>query len=254
MLFNGLPIGTVPYLNAVPLTSGLEDGLVRLPPTELSRSFRARQLAAALLSITEAMLNREVVVLNGVAIACRGPVYSVILAHQDPLDEMAEVALDPASCTSDNLLKVILHMKGLAPRLIMPSDPEFPASARNLLLIGNRAIDFRRKSMTHRILDLGQAWYDLTGLPFVFAAWLLHRDLDNEMLRSSLLKARDHGLSQLDVWVRCRPEFDRHFRRRYLGGYIRYNLGLAEKRGIELFASILSKTLQRPLAPIQYTS
>jgi len=252
VLFDGLPIGTVPYLNAVPLTHGLEEPLVRLPPSRLATEFRAGRLAAALLSVTEALTSPDTDVLDGLAIASHGPVFSVILAHRDPLEDIQEIAIDTASCTSVNLLRVLLEMWGLRPKLIPWSDYSRAGAARNLLLIGNPAIHFRRQSHPHRVLDLGAAWWTLTGLPFVFAVWVLHRDRHGEPLRTALTTAGRLGVRQLDRWSAEAGEFDAAFRRRYLGGYIRYGLAAAEKKGLDRFRAALQRLDGAPLQAIRY--
>src|SRR5687768_14929550 len=78
-------VGSVPYLNAVPLTRGLEDEIQFVPPSKLGKMLRAGELDAALLSITEVLLNDLYDVLDGIAIASLGEVKSVFLAHREPL-------------------------------------------------------------------------------------------------------------------------------------------------------------------------
>ena len=252
VLFNGLPIGSVPYYNAVPLTVGLEEGLVRLSPSSLAAEFKEGHLSSALLSVTEALLSPGRDILDGVAIACSGPVYSVILAHLDPLESIREIAVDSASCTSVNLLRLLLHWKGLAPRFVPFSRYSSAGDTRNILLIGNPAIEFRRRHHPHHIVDLGAEWYRQTGLPFVFAVWILPRGQHGQPLRRALLQAQVDGLGQLDRLAAAGAEFDPEFRRRYLGGYIRYRLGAVEKRGLELFSNELQTSLSLQTHPIVY--
>src|SRR3954470_18469908 len=70
-------VGSVPYLNAVPLTRGLEDEIVFVTPSKLAEMLRAGELDAALLSITEVLLNDRYDILDGIAIASLGEVKSV---------------------------------------------------------------------------------------------------------------------------------------------------------------------------------
>lgn len=254
VLLDELPIGSVPYLNAVPLTVGLEDGLVRLCPSRLASRFKEGHLSSALLSVTEALLSPGMDILDGVAIACRGPVYSVILAHQDPLDSIQEIAVDSASCTSVNLLRLLLRWRGLAPRLVPFSRYSSAGEIRNILLIGNPAIEFRRRQYPHHIVDLGMEWYRQTGLPFIFAVWILPRGRHSQRLRMALRQAQRDGLQQLDRLATDGVEFDPVFRRRYLGGYIRYKMETDEKRGLEFFSRELTATLGLETHPISYST
>src|SRR5688572_33490017 len=75
-------IGSVPYLNAVPLTRGLEDHIQFVVPSKLAELLRDGKLDAALLSITEVLFNDRYDILDGIAIASLGEVQSVILAHK----------------------------------------------------------------------------------------------------------------------------------------------------------------------------
>src|SRR5580692_8145114 len=96
-------IGSVKYLNAVPLTRGIESELVLATPAKLAEMLRRDELDAALVSITEVLLNDRYDILDGIAIASLGEVYSVLLAHKKPLEHMTEVFCDPASLTGLNL-------------------------------------------------------------------------------------------------------------------------------------------------------
>lgn len=251
MPLSHLRIGSVPYLNAVPLTFGIERECLFLPPSRLAIELHAGRLDAALLSVTEALFHDGYEVLDGAAIASDGPVASVFLAHRDPLAELRAVHLDPASCTSVNLLRVLLAERGFSPGFRPLTDYSTVADHRNVLLIGNPALDFRRGMPAHALWDMGEAWRDLTGLPFVYAVWMLRRGAPAE-LREHLRAARRAGLAALPEIVTARPEYDPEFRRRYLGGHIRYGLGSAEKSGVERFAELLRKYGNRPVYPLRY--
>src|SRR6266566_1922311 len=89
-------VGSVRYLNAVPLTRGLEDEVVFATPSELAERLRRDELDVALVSVTEVLLTDRYDVLDGIAIASLGEVKSVLLAHRQPLDQVREVFCDPA--------------------------------------------------------------------------------------------------------------------------------------------------------------
>lgn len=238
-------VGSVPYLNAVPLTRGLEEQIVLAPPAELAAMLQRGELDAALLSVTEVLFTNDYEILDGIAIASLGEVYSVFLAHREPLEKITVIQCDPASLTSVNLLKVLLAERGLHPE-IRPLAGN-PADAANALLIGNRGIDFRRSEHPHEIWDLGAAWFDLTKLPFVYAVWALRRDKDTQPLRRLLREARDFGIDTLDYLIESRTDYDRSFRKDYLGWHIHYHLGSDEKRGLGRFVELLRKHSGRPV-------
>src|SRR5450432_1560263 len=164
-------IGSVPYLNAVPLTRGIEGEIIFATPAKLAEMLRHDELDAALVSITEVLLNDRYDILDGIAIASLGEVYSVLLAHRKPLAEAEEIFYDPASLTSVNLLKVLLAEKNLFPQFVPLESYEAAPEKDFVLLIGDRAIDFQRTPHAHEIFDLGSAWFELTNMSFVYAVW-----------------------------------------------------------------------------------
>ncbi len=234
-------VGSVPYLNAVPLTRGIEDDVTFAVPSELAEMLERNELDAALVSVTEVLFKDRYDILDGVAVASLGEVVSVVLAHRGPIEEMKTVYCDPASLTSVQLLRVLLAEKGIKPefkKLDSSNDGQLPDCA---LLIGDRAINFVRGPHEHEIWDLGAAWYELTNLPFVYAVWALRRGVVNAELRKSLRDAKDFGMDTLDHIIATRTEYDLPFRKDYLGWHIHYHLGADEKRGLAKFVELLRK-------------
>jgi chorismate dehydratase len=234
-------VGSVRYLNAVPLTRGLEDQVIFATPAELAEMLRRDELDAALVSVVEVMFTERYDILDGIAIASLGEVKSVVLAHRRPLEEAHEVFCDPASLTSIELLRVLLAERGVRPEFKPLPSYDFKALPDFALLIGDRALDLLLGPHEHEIWDLGAAWYDLTNLPFVYAVWALRRGLDNSTLRRMLREARDFGLDTLDSIIRSRTDYDYDFRSDYLGWHIHYHLGTDEKRGLARFSELLRK-------------
>jgi chorismate dehydratase len=245
-------IGSVPYLNAAPLTQNLDSQVIYATPARLAQMIRADELDAALVSITEVLLNDRYDILDGVAIASLGEVYSVFLAHKKPIAEIKEVYCDTASLTSVNLLKVLLAERGLKPEFKPLEDYAAAAEKDFVLLIGDVAIEFQRAPHTHEIFDLGTAWLDLTGLPFVFAVWALRRGAHTAELRGELRSARRFGMDTLDEIIVNRTEFDEDFRRDYFEWHIQYYLGDDEKRAIEKFSKLLEKHGLGPVFPPKF--
>jgi chorismate dehydratase len=245
-------VGSVPYLNAVPLTRGIESELIFASPAKLAQLLRRQELDAALVSITEVLLHDDYDILDGIAIASLGEVYSVFLAHKKPLTEVREVFCDPASLTSVNLLKVLLAERDLHPDFV-PLE-SYPAAVEKdfVLLIGDRAITFQRESHPHAIFDLGAAWLELTGLPFVYAVWALRRGIENRELRADLRSSKNFGLESLDQIIETREEFDEDFRRDYFEWHIHYHLGEDEMRAINRFCELLTKHKLGPVFPPKF--
>jgi predicted solute-binding protein len=247
-------IGSVQYLNAVPLTRGIESELILATPAKLADMLRRDELDAALVSITEVLLNDRYDILDGIAIASLGEVYSVILAHKKPLEEAMEIFCDTASLTSVNLLKVLLAERGLKPEFKPLENYEAAIEKDFVLLIGDRAIDFQRSQHAHEIFDLGFAWHELTNLPFVYAVWALRRGIENKELRRELREAKKFGMETLDYVIESHEEYDEDFRRDYLEWHIQYHLGEDGKRAIAKFSELLRKHNLGPVFEPKFVS
>lgn len=247
-------VGSVPYLNAIPLTAGIEDQVVFAPPSQLAGMLENETLDAALVSITEALLHPGYVVLDDVAVASDGPVQSVFLATKVSLEEVHTVHCDPASLTSINLLKVLLKEKGINPQWQPLIDYDTAMEKEAVLLIGDPAISFRKTCSSHQIWDLGEAWEDCFHLPFVYAIWAIRDSCAHPDMLQCLYAAKQNGTRNLDVLVRKDGRFDAAFRSDYLGRAIRYDLGDREKEGIECFTQKLAALSNQTVYPPRYVS
>jgi chorismate dehydratase len=234
-------VGSVRYLNAAPLTRGLEDEIVLAGPSELAKMLQRDELDAALVSITEVLFNDRYDILDGTAIASLGEVKSVILAHRKPIEDAKEIFCDTASLTSVNLLRVLLAERGLKPEFKPLASYDAKTLPDYALLIGDPALDFIFGPHDHEIFDLGAAWFEMTALPFVYAVWALRRGQENSDLRRILTEARQFGLDTIDHLIRNRTEYTEDFRKDYFGWHIHYHLGSDEKRGIKKFIELLRK-------------
>jgi chorismate dehydratase len=218
-----LTLGSVPYLNARPLLWGLESETRLAEPSLLAEWLRTGEVDAALVPVVEALKNPRYWLVDGVGICCNGPVYSVILVLNAPLEEVRTVALDAASRTSVELTRYILEtVHGLQPEYVADGAP---ADAQ--LRIGDPAIAFRREHPDHPVADLGEAWKRSTGLPFVFAAWAM-RSPDSDLAE----RLRGAGRAGLAYRHKLTQE---PWELRYLTESIRYELGDREKEGLGYF-------------------
>ena len=245
-------VGSVKYLNAVPLTRGIEDQVVFATPARLAEMLRAGELDAALVSVTAVLFHDAYDVLDGIAVASLGQVLSVFLAHRSPLEQVHQVYCDTASLTSVSLLKVLLAERGLKPEFLPLTSYADATRHDAVLLIGDPALDFLRAPHDHQIWDLGAEWSELTKLPFVYAVWALRRGVDTKPLCHALREAKSFGLETLDYTITSRAEYDVEFRRDYLSWHIHYHLGADEKRGLAKFIELLRKHGHGPVFEPRY--
>jgi chorismate dehydratase len=256
-----LRIGCVKYFNARPLIRGWPSHVEFDTPSALCQRLAKGQLDVALVSSFEFLRNPIYRIVNDVSISSDGPVYSVVVAHSGAFSNIEEVELDPASLTSVNLLGCLLAERRLKLRLIRNVDLQSarPAPHRARLLIGDQAICFRQ---THagefQFWDLGEQWKKLTGLPFVYALWLIRPEVaDAQPVANHLRALRDENLATLDELIRTAvagiadpgsPKITREFLHRYYREHLGFSFGEKEKKGLQIFANLCAKhgVLHRP--------
>lgn len=230
----GLRIGAVSYLNTRPLIHSLQSRPLTLEvPARLAASFLAGELDAALLPVFAILEAGGGFLVDDVAIACRGEVFSVMVASQGELSEAKEIFLDPSSRSSSALLRVLSAEFYPGCHCLRESVAIPDGAAR--LLIGDPAIAFRREhGVSWHYHDLGALWLHHTGLPFVFAVWALA--VSDQRVGDAFRAAKEIGLQAREAIAAVSD--DPGFVRRYLSEYIQFNLGAEEKKGLQLFETL----------------
>ncbi len=261
-------IGAISFLNTVPLVAwfetpaGRRHTLLRVLPSQLTEILRTNRAHVGLLPVAEILRGYSGGILAGTGIACRGPADSVKIFCAGPLRDLTLVRADRGSRSSVALLAIILReMFAITPTFteMIPEAGMTPAAGEGLLIIGDRCFEFERSlAATGRAeirgWDLGRLWLEMTGLPFVFAAWALAPGFleefgrpQAEALRDMLNEARDYGLENLGFL--SQREVDRgslgvggaptlaavdH----YLRDSLRYHLGKEELAGMRRFQEL----------------
>ncbi len=239
-------VAAVRFLNAVPLVDGLEDDAgLRLAADVPSRLLALLLEGSADIALCPVIdyqsAPAELCVVPVGAIGSDGPTHTVRVFSPEPLDRVETVLVDTDSHTSVALLDVVYtHLFGRRPRLAPLDDPGHPGTD-TVLLIGDKVVTSAPPSSSHpHTLDLGEAWHEITGLPFVFATWMARRGHDLGDLPKRLARRRRHNLEHLDELVE-RVALPRGWARElaasYLGSILSYELGPRERRAMELFWS-----------------
>lgn len=193
-------VASVSYLNARPLIYGLEDHAdIRLTldvPSRLSRSLASGECDVALLPVIDYQRMEGLVLVPAGGIGCDGHTLTVRLLSRTPIEQIDTLACDPDSHTSVALARIILAERyKLRPEFIdLYSATGRKGEAR--LLIGDKVICDEPAGFEHQ-LDLGFAWKELTGMPFVFAAWMARAAADLRDLPARLAQAKRRGLEHV---------------------------------------------------------
>ena len=242
-----IKVGAVSYLNTKPYIWGLTHSPI-IDKIDLQIDYPAR-IAQGLIDGNYMIGLVPVAILPSLpsyhfitdyGIACDGEVASVALFSQVPLKEIETIQLDYHSRTSVALLKILLknHWK-ISPRIVpMVPGESFEIHGKTAaLLIGDKALI--QLSATQFVYDLGTAWKELTGLPFVFAAWVSLQSLPDEFT-ADFQNACAYGISQIDNWKE-EIDFSSYSLSRYYKHNIHFLLDEDKKKGMRLFLQLLQK-------------
>ncbi|GAC1594839.1 MAG: menaquinone biosynthesis protein [Ginsengibacter sp.] len=240
-----IKVGAVSYLNTKPLIYGLENGVMkdRLDliidyPSSIASMLLKDEIDLGLVPVAIIPQLKEYHIISNYGIGAIQSVASVCLFSDVPLNEITSILLDYQSRTSVALLKILLKERfKISPELVDTRE-DYRSRIRGTiagLVIGDRALEQRLKSPF--IYDLAENWINLTGLPFLFAAWISNKRLDPNFIKD-FNKANSIGLSNLEKVIAEHPflTYDLHT---YYTKNISYNLDAQKKRGLELFLSKL---------------
>lgn len=269
-------IACVEYLNTAALVEGLSklDCLTLIPsvPARIAGMVRDGSADIGLCSIVDAVdAAAPLALLPAGMIGCDGLTHTVRIFSSTPLDRVRVLHADTESHTSVVLCRVVLKKKfgveasvvdfdaregvevgagapargGQAPRA-RSDEPRAGAGApETLLLIGDKVVTCAPEHALYpHELDLGGAWKELTGLPFVYAAWMCRgaEAGDERIALGALLldRQRRRNALRLDWIAEVRgPEhrWPADLARTYLRGHLRYEVGDRERQAAERFLS-----------------
>jgi cyclic dehypoxanthinyl futalosine synthase len=260
-----LRVAAVGYLNARPLCEGLdrEPASARVcleyaTPREVARRLAEEESDVALMPVAAAAAIGELRIVRGCAIGARGAVRSILIVAERPIDTLDELAVDLSSRTSVVLARLVLRARkaGREPRLV-GSDPKEAIAgvngSRGALIIGDPALQIEGRF--RYVLDLGLAWWEKTGLPFVFAAWCGRKDAISAADERIFEAAKVAGLEGRDAIAEqyaARTGLASSSLRAYLRDAIRYDFGEEERRGLERFYDEAASAGLLPRAHVRF--
>jgi chorismate dehydratase len=243
-------VGSVSYLNAKPLIYGFEKGMMQEDvdlvidfPAAIAAQLLDDRIDVGLVPVAVIPSLREYHIMSDYCISCDGEVASVCLFSDVEINKIETILLDYQSKTSVALLKILLKEHwNISPKLVSAGagyEKNIEGTTAGLV-IGDRAFTQRLVSAYH--FDLGTAWKQMTGLPFVFAAWVSNKKLSKEFI-AAFDKAVQSGLDHLDEIVEKNPYplFNLHD---YYTKHIEYRISQEKMRSLELFLQKMNEPEQ----------
>lgn len=252
-----LRVGFVHYINSLPFHAAYTQGALKTPatftfevPTKLNQALRGGELDVSFVSSAEYLHNRDQYeLLPGLCMGARERVASVCVYVRHSIQRLdgAVVGLTPQSASSIHLLRILCkRFWKVAPHFHTMKHSDDIQNCEGFLLIGDDCLA-RPQVPSFTTIDLAQAWYYCTGLPFTFA--LLAARKETVRSQPSALKQLQHSLQEALAWARLHPaEIEKLALKRSsldlttLRNYyrlLRYDMDNEQQQGLQRFAELL---------------
>ncbi|MFM2363326.1 MAG: hypothetical protein RLZZ316_2228 [Bacteroidota bacterium] len=231
----------VSYLNTKPLIYGFKQGQLQEQltlsfdyPSLVARQLLSNQVDIGLVPVAMIPRLQESFIISDYCIGCTGPVASVCLFSDVPIEQVTSVLLDYQSRTSVQLAKILLKEYWKINPVLVDGKEDFRDHITGTtagLVIGDRA--FQQRKVSAYSYDLGTAWLQHTGLPFVFATWV-----SNKLLPASFTNAFNTttamGLQHLPA-IAAEQQYPLYDLYQYYTQNISYQLDAEKRKGMNLF-------------------
>ena len=207
-------VSAVSYLNSIPFVYGLENSSIMSQielsldiPSECANKLSNFKVDLALVPVVIIPKLKFSEIISPYCIGANGPVETVCLFSQVPLDEIEEIQLDFHSKTSAQLVQLLSKKYWNINPIFKHAKKGFENDLTNRiagLIIGDRAYQYRKKFKY--VYDLPEEWKKYTSLPFVFACWVANKSL-SKSFKNSFIEALHFGMKSLEISLEKRDEF-----------------------------------------------
>jgi chorismate dehydratase len=209
-------------------------------PANLARALQDNTIDIGLVPVAVIPRLPEAHIISNYCIGATGPVASVCIFSEVPMEQIQNLYLDYQSKTSVNLARILLknYWKKEVQFLEAPTNfMDLIDGTTAAVIIGDRALD-KYDSYSFRY-DLAEAWIGYIGKPFVFATWVSNKPLDANFI-ASFNEANALGLSNIDTVIdQFSTENNSYDLHTYFTKNISYSLDAAKKEGMAQFLSLL---------------
>ena len=235
-------VGIVNYLNTKPLIYGLQKEpvnkmieLIGAYPAKLAQMLIDDEIDIGLIPVAAIPQLPSYYIVGNYCIGAEGEIASVCLFSEVPMHEIKKVYLDYQSRSSVALLKWLMKESwGIDPEIIESDNESYRQEIKGTtagLVIGDRALEQRKISTF--IYDLGSEWRSITGLPFVFAAWVSTRPLPDGFIKI-FDEANELGLNHIEEIIDNTP-FELYDLKKYFTIHLSYRLDARKREGMHRF-------------------
>lgn len=244
-----IKVAAVSYLNTKPLLYGLKNAPLKDDieltvdyPAKIGQQLIDDEVDVALIPVALIPKLSEYHIISDYCIGAEGPVASVTLCSDVPIEEITGLYLDYQSRSSVALARHLLKNYWKISPALLRAEPGYEDNIQDSvagIVIGDRAL--RQRTKNKYVYDLAEAWIDHTGLPMVFAAWISNKTLPEEFIRQ-FNKAtgegtKEEGLRKVISTTDC-DFFDLN---EYYTRHISYDLNAAKMRGLKKFLELLKQ-------------
>ncbi|MCF6364621.1 MAG: menaquinone biosynthesis protein [Bacteroidales bacterium] len=247
-----IKISAVSYLNTLPFLYGLRNygniseqiDIQRDIPSVCANKLINNEVDIGLIPIAEIHKLSNPYVISNYCIGAVGKVKTVLLLSNVPVAEIKNIFLDYHSRTSVNLLKILAKNHWKININYIDAKKGFEEEIKNNtagLIIGDRAFKYAKNFKY--VYDLSEEWLNFAKLPFVFAAWVTNKKLEdtfvtkfNEALKFGLL-----NINQVVANYKLKNQNSDIDIKSYLEKSISYHLDVEKRRGMDLFLKMLKK-------------
>ncbi|MBM3158722.1 MAG: menaquinone biosynthetic enzyme MqnA/MqnD family protein [Bacteroidota bacterium] len=250
-------VGIVNYLNTRPLLKGLAqlalDGDILLTqhyPAQIAEDLILGKIDVGLVPVAVIPQLKEGRIIGSHCIATTGTVASVCLFSELPIEKLETIYLDYQSRTSVRLLQILLRdfwKKEVA--FISPTSSAYIDKIEGTsggLIIGDRALNAHSRFSFR--YDLGEAWQQLTGLPFVFAVWIAVSPLEDSFV-SKFTRANEFGMNNRAAIAAENTGLVTYDLYQYFTTNIDYQLTDQKRKALDYFLSLCATLPPLPLIP-----
>ena len=243
-----IKVGIVNYRNTLPLIYGLERSPIREKieligdyPAHLVPMLISGEIDLGLIPVAAIKQLPQYFINGNYCIGTEGEIASVALFSEVPMEQIETVLLDYQSMSSVALLKWLMKdFWGISPRIIQAKDENYRQKIKGTtagLVIGDRALEQRK--ISSYIYDLGSEWKAITGLPFVFAAWVSLKKLPEDFIKE-FDEANAIGLRHIDEIVESDP-YPLYDMTKYYKLHLSYHLDDSKRKSMEKFLSLIAE-------------